>query len=464
MAQKTLLLTAFHSFISKNILNTDVFAIIRAKSEWQVVLLVPESKKGFFEETYDFPNVTIEQVDVNALASRKVVTRFSRLAYLLLKSNYLEYKKVERLKKGRTFKSLLKFSGEWLATRLLSRFGLARRFLRWAFMKCVQVQAVSVVFDKYSPDAVFSTDVFDESDLLFSREAKARGIPIIGMVRSWDNCYSKGVLRVIPDALVVNTNELKEEAAALHGVPAETIFVGGLPQFDASLSEPRTPREAFFNRIAADPSKRLILFAPAGSILSDTDWQIADILKKAIKDGRIKHPSQVFVRNHPNHPADFSKFESDDSFMFELPGRSFSQNIKEAELTMADTRHLRDLIFHSDVIIYVATTLGIDSLPFDKPQIIINFDGYEEKSYNESVRRYHDEDHMKKMIKLHGVNLVSSPEELIRAINMYLDDPSVDRDGRRLMVTQQLYKLDGKSGERIGAYVSGKMDELTTNV
>jgi CDP-glycerol glycerophosphotransferase (TagB/SpsB family) len=110
-------------------------------------------------------------------------------------------------------------------------------------------------------------------------------------------------------------------------------------------------------------------------------------------------------------------------------------------------------LYNSDLVIYVATTLGIDALVFNKPQIIIDFDGFENKKYTDSVKRYHDEDHMKKMLALGGVRVVKDQEELISAINDYLEDPSIDNDGRQKMTRQQLYISDGKSGKRVGEFI-----------
>jgi hypothetical protein len=41
-------------------------------------------------------------------------------------------------------------------------------------------------------------------------------------------------------------------------------------------------------------------------------------------------------------------------------------------------------------------------------------------------------------------------EELLKYINMYLENPSLDKEGRKRIINEQCYKLDGRSGERIG--------------
>jgi hypothetical protein len=110
-------------------------------------------------------------------------------------------------------------------------------------------------------------------------------------------------------------------------------------------------------------------------------------------------------------------------------------------------------LYHSDVVIYTATTLGIDSSVFDKPQIIINFDGYKNKPYEQSVKRYYNEDHMKKMIACGGVSMAGSPQELVAEINRYLEDSTYRAEGREKMRKQQIYFMDGKSNERLAQKV-----------
>lgn len=460
MKNKTLLITAFHSFITKNILNTKVFSTLVSLDDWQIALVVPKSKISFFEEVYGCFNVMVKGVDTESLNHDWSVRFFSRLFFSIQDSHYLHYKKRERLDKRLTWIGQINYLREIVFTKFLSRLVLAHPFWRKCFLLVVKPKEISALFDEVKPDVVFSTDIFDETDVLFEAESRRRGVPLIAMVRSWDNCYSKGVLRVIPDEIIVNNDVLKEEIVAMHQADPKHVFVGGLPQFDHFINEPRTDREKFFSKTGLNLNKKVVLFAPAGAILSDTDWQICEILDRAIKEGEIKKPSQVLIRNHPGHPADLSKVRGSENFIIETPGKVFDNNPKKTEITKDDSQHLADSVYYADVVVYIATTLGLDSLVFDKPQIIIDFDGWERRDYWHSVKRYHDEDHMKKMIACGGVRIASSPKELIKYINDYLNNPSLDQEGRDRAKIQQLYKLDGKSGERIGNFILEKIKEL----
>ena len=58
-----------------------------------------------------------------------------------------------------------------------------------------------------------------------------------------------------------------------------------------------------------------------------------------------------------------------------------------------------------------------------------------------------------------GMQIVENKEQLVEALNRYLQDPSLDRDGRQSMVEAECYKLDGKAGERIAEVLIGTLKQ-----
>ncbi len=455
---QTIFITAFQSYVSRNILNTDVFKTILSDKNIRVVIFVHSIKESFFKEIYASENVFIESIDSNILAHTSPHRFFNRISKFMIDSNYLKYKRVEKLNKNKNIFNIIRYIIENIIVKILDNKFFCIIF-RYTYSTFGYREILKKYFEKYNPDLIFSTDIFDITDTVFLQESKNRNIKTVGMIRSWDNCYSKGILKVVPDYIIVNNDIIKEEAVTIHFVSSDIIFVGGLPQFDGFINNKRKTRESFSEDIGVNiRDKKLIMFAPAGKRLSDTDWQICSILDDAINNDNIKYKVHILVRNHPNHPAELSGFENNNSFTLETPGHVFNKNNrKETEITKEGTSHLADTLFNADIVIWVATTLGIDSLVFDKPQIAINFDGFETKDYWNSVKRYHDEDHMKKMLELGGVSVVNNPDELIEAINMYLDNPSINKENREKTRKQQLYKVDGKSGDRIGNFILSKL-------
>jgi hypothetical protein len=307
---------------------------------------------------------------------------------------------------------------------------------------------------RHQPDVVLATDVFHPTEVLFLQAARVEGLFSIGMVRSWDNTTSKGLLRAWPDRLIVNLDILAEEAARLHDYPRDRIYVSGIPQYDLMFRTQQTPRESFFERIGADPRRRLILFAPAGTLLSDTDWQICELLKRAIQEGALPDDLLVLVRNHPGDPADLEAFVPDEHFLIDEPAVRFAGRPKGSEFRPQDGVHLVDSIYHAEMLIHVSSSIGIDSLAFDKPQIMLEFDGWERKDYIESVKRFHHETHMAQFVRTGAASIVRSPAELFESVRRYLQNPGVDAEGRREAARRLICNMDGRAGKRVAEHIA----------
>lgn len=448
--EKTIFITVFHSFVSKNILNTDAFIALRDSGMYRFVLLVPRIKKSFFEEHYGHSQVCIEGIDMHIFAETRVEKRMHFFARLLINTHYLHYKRRELYEARPTKVQYIKYLFTEMFVRMFADSIWTRSFFRALDARVSTQKVFEVLIARYNPVLIFSTDLFEQMGYQLFREAKKHSIQTLGMVRSWDNCLSKGLLRAIPDHVMVNNDVIRDELITLHGVSADIIEVVGLPQFDRFITQKPIAREALFESLGLDPQKKLVLFAPGGTVLSDTDGDICRMLIEANDAGMFGERVQFFVRNHPQHPADLSSVPSRPDMYIETPGQILdTRTHKETELTPADQDFLRNILAHTDVLVWVATSLCLDALVYDVPQVVINFDGYQTKDYYHSVRRYHDEDHMKKMFVHHPFQVATSKETLVAAIRAYVTDPLGDREGREIVRKQQLATLDGYAGERI---------------
>lgn len=459
---KTIFLTAYHGFIARNILNTDVLKRLRAEPSVRIVIFAPPLKKEWFERYYGGPNVIIEGYDLDPFVREKRNKFWYRLGFVLQNSRYVRDQRGEQLFKDRSLRGFLRYLWLSVVAFVLSKISVVRTLYRLFDYRNSPQRVFDEYIRKYQPSLFFSTDVFSEYDALFLRNAIQCHISTVGMVRSWDNTTTKGILRIIPDKILVHSPTTKRELVRFHSCPSDRIEIVGLPQFDKWVQGPTMSREQFFSSIGADPHKRLILFAPAGSILSDTDWQLCQILNDALEKGKLPNSIQFLVRNHPHHPADFSRFSGNPNFIFETPGVKIKKgDDKQTELTPDEHDHLRNSVYYSDIVMYVVTSLGLDASTFDKPQVMVNFDGWEHRPYVRSVRRYNREDCLANLVSLGGTYVASNQNEWVAAINAYLKNPKLHQDGRRRTIGQHMYKLDGKAGERIVHAVLAHLHSLS---
>ncbi|MFH1393060.1 MAG: CDP-glycerol glycerophosphotransferase family protein [Patescibacteria group bacterium] len=451
---KTVFLTCFHPFISKNILNTDVFKILMARKDLKIILLVPEHTKKFFEKNYGSENVLIEGIDTIKFSISRVNNFFVKTAFFFIYSHWIKRTRWDYVRDNRSIKNCMKyFLFMWL-TFFLSASKTAKKLFRYFDQHYSPNDFFDKQYETYKPDLVFTPDVYTDFDQAVIKEAKNRGIFVIGMIRSWDNNVSKGLMRFMPDKLIVNNEVIKKEAMELHNYPEKNILVAGLPQFDDYLKAPFHSREDFFKSVGGDPKKRTILYAPGGpEDFGNTNLVICRFLKEAKTKGILPPDIQILISNHPHRPNDFQEFAKDKDFAIISIGTNIRGSRKNTEIPPEDNLKLADMLYYSDVLIWMASSIGLDMLVFDKPEIVINFDGLKNRPYWSSIRRFHDEDHMVPFFKTGGIKIAKNLNDMTSALKAYLEDPKLDAEGRERARVQQLWRLDGRAGERIANFI-----------
>lgn len=447
MKVSTIFITSFNPFVSRNILQTDTLARLKADPSIKIILLCPRYKEDFFKCNFGSGNTIVEGVEINK--SNQQDTVFNYLGSSLINTSTLAIHKKEILKRNgrRLF---------FIAAKLLSIIGRAsvvKKVIRWLDEITISKNRFSFYFEKYKPVLIFCTDVFNIEDVHFLAEAKRRQVFTVGMVRSWDNITNKGLFRIKPMRLVVNNEVIKKEVIVYNDVSESNIFVTGMPQYDIFLTTKRVSRRTFFNKVKLNPEKKTILFAPAGNRFYDSDWEILEILKKAIHNKKLRN-IQVLLRFPPNDNVDMGSFVPDENFAVDIPGRQFVDGVfRDKEMDRADTLHLADTLHYSDMILSYSSTICIDAAVFDKPIITIAFDSGAKKDYLESSSRFLDFEHVRKFIKTGCVRIALNENELIDHINFYINNPQADGLNRRHLLKEQVGGLDGKAGDRLAVFL-----------
>ncbi len=448
----TVFITDFHPFITKNILNTGVLDLLT--KEARVVLFVAKPQEEYFKIRY--PGVIVEGVELGKNVTSFRNRLFQRLAEWLLDTNVMWIHKLEaRTKTG----NWPKYYTSLLFTALFAPITPVKKFLRFLDYRLNNQDTFNRYVETYRPSVVFATDLFNHSDLFLLKNAKARGVRTVAMVRSWDNTTSRSYARFVPDRLIVHNEVMKEDMVRYHHIKETTIVLSGVPQFEKYLTMQPTPREEFFKKIGADPKKRLVLFAPAGHFFIDTDWQTCQILKDLFAEKKIPDDLQILVRLHPFLPVDLSKFTPDEHFIIDIPGpaklNDLERDKREGELDMSFFQHIYDSLYWSSLVINTISSIIIDSSIFDKPLITINFDGWETKVpfLRSLVRRWRLEENQVSWLSIGSTALVGSKGELAKWINIYLAHPEIHSDRRKVFKDRYCWKFDGMSASHIASAV-----------
>lgn len=119
---------------------------------------------------------------------------------------------------------------------------------------------------------------------------------------------------------------------------------------------------------------------------------------------------------------------------------------------MDNNSYLLNSIYHSELVVSGASTMVIDGVIMDKPVVCVAFDGEKEGKvgYYESVRRFYDlYTHFEDLVEQNGCKIAYSKEQMVKCINLYLSNPTIDKEGREKIKESFAYKIDGHSGLRL---------------
>ena len=224
---KTIFLINFHFLASRNILTTEVFGELIKEPNLKVVILVPDHKKDFFEKNYQNEKVVIEGFNVDTPLFRDHRSfRVGKFLTQTLQPTYaIRLRLREKLRRQKLIRNYFQLLLNQILAPILGRCGWLIKLGRWLDQKTSPHYMLDYYFDKYRPQAIFTTDIFSDTDFLFIQAARARNILSIGMVRSWDNASTKGLLRTVPDKIISNNEIIADEIVKLHFVNKNNIFI-----------------------------------------------------------------------------------------------------------------------------------------------------------------------------------------------------------------------------------------------
>lgn len=175
---------------------------------------------------------------------------------------------------------------------------------------------VELFLEAVRPDVVLVTplvtDASPQTDVV--KSARRLGIPTGLCVASWDHLTTKGMIRCIPDAVMVWNETQKIEATSLHGVPPSRVVVTGAQPFDRWFGrQPTATREEFCRRVDLPPDRPFVLFVGSTASISTPDAEAHFVRQwigaiRASADPAVRDLA-VLIRPHPYNPGSWGSFE-----------------------------------------------------------------------------------------------------------------------------------------------------------
>lgn len=310
------------------------------------------------------------------------------------------------------------------------------------------------LFERYHPNLVFSTAA--GGDVSVIKSAKRFGITSVDMPKSWDN-LSKFLFNAKADYMIVWSQFMKKQAVKFQGYKENEIIITGAPQFDYYTKRDKLlTREEFCRRFNLDPNKRIILYGSGGGNACD-EMQFINLLNYYIKNSQLQNV-QVLIRPHLGYRGDMEKYKLAESYKDFVIDKTAKQNEKYKDNWDTSKEHLQYLfnsLYHSDLCINVGSTLTLDTIACGKPVINIDFDVNLNINPNWSTKRLYCTDYLDAIIKSDASWVSKSKEDFLRHLKgiLYSTLDEGKKKKKEKMIDYFLYKLDGKSGERIAEFL-----------
>lgn len=439
-------------------MRTRVLTTLLSDEDVRLICFVPQKKLEYYLKEFANDRVVIEPVADLEYGQSKIRTFWRSLSYNSVPS---ETVRIRSNKQFFTKPSLFQFFALlWKKpVWLLGHLRIWRELVRWIeynmFTKDLDIW--KSYFESYKPDLVFATNPVHGTNIALMKYARRSGVKLIGMMKTWDNLTSKGLLLVKPDVLIVPNGVVFNDALSLGDMPKARVIDGGCPQYDDYFKpELQLSREEICAELKADPSKPLLLYCMGGIMNQDDPSDHLTMLDKAIEDGRLP-PSTIVLRAHPKYDVRVLHLERFKHVVFYQPGHKVSDMVGEWELNDRDIQILMNSLRHADVEYNTGSTMTLESAIYDKPVILIGFDGYVARPYYQSVRHGLDVTHYRIVQAAGGVWRANTEEELIEATKGYLVNPTLHTEGRKRIVQELVGTVDGGAGERIGRIILDRL-------
>ncbi len=286
----------------------------------------------------------------------------------------------------------------------------------------------------------------------WARVSRYLGIPMIGIVSSWDHPTTKGPTPRGMSRYIVASKRMVEEMSDLHGIKKDKICQIGKVQMDI-YNDPSIfyDRKDFLRGLGVPPDYRLVTLGTNTTGLKEHEVSIAQKLSNDFVNFRYGKAA-LLIRTHPQDKdwkRDFLSLSSPPQVICHMAcsfGTRAEDNLSYCD---DDMIMLANMMKHSDVVIQSRGSLALDSIAFDTPVISLAFDGDLERKPEDSFLHEYEFEHYKPLITAQGTWMVGSYDKLDQAILEYLKEPAIHGKGRRIIREEHIEPLDGKASKRL---------------
>jgi len=302
------------------------------------------------------------------------------------------------------------------------------------------------LIDREKPDMILHPSVLAGvyiNDLI--DVARARGIPVVGIMNSWDNPSTKRAVVGHLDWLLVWGQQTKDHAIRYMEMAPERVVCFGAAQFDVYREKPRRTPDQTRAVYALSPGTRLLLYA--GSSKGSDEFKHLEYLEAAIENGEL--PNLVVVyRPHPwgdcgkdggRIAAKAWRHVRFDMAM--VPYITAAQNGSQP-ITTPDYRDTQDILGATDILVSPISTILLESALHGIPNVCLIDDADEDDWYLDVNTRL---EHLREYFEVEDPD---SPARIRKAADYFVDSFQEPYGERLCLFIEHLMAERGASVDR----------------
>jgi hypothetical protein len=201
--------------------------------------------------------------------------------------------------------------------------GIARRSLAAVLAALERTippsRAIEAFLRSRNPDLLLITPLVElgSQQVDYVKAARRLGIRSALGVASWDNLTSKGLIRVVPDHVLVWNEAQRHEAVTLHGVAPDSVIVTGAHLFDRWFgARPSRSREEFCRLAGLDPGRSFVLYVGSSVFIAPDEVPFAERWLAALRASGDPSVAGLGVLIRP-HPANARQWRAFDAAAFD---------------------------------------------------------------------------------------------------------------------------------------------------
>lgn len=319
----------------------------------------------------------------------------------------------------------------------------------------------------YRPDMVVASTPGWRLDRYLLREAARQGIPTGAVIVGWDNSSSYSLKGAPVDWITCWSEIQKSELVNGSDWLPEQVSIGGIPSYDGYFrKEWLMPREEYFRLHNLDPERKLISYA-SSFVSFSPNIQNLEALADLVTSDRLSQPSQLLIRLHPNHFMDVERFAAEREQIRKLACELSHVHVVEpvplgGELgyySGEDMPEKSSMMAYSDVFTTVYSTMVVEASVHGRPVVSVCIDspvGWPGK-YTLPLSQIGGWPTHSRFRESGAGKVALNREQLIQAINTYLDNPEADQLARQRFVERECTFTDGTAGKRTAAILLSKL-------